>query len=139
MVFDQAGAHALDFVGADRCADAAAADCHAAFHLARHHCFGKRDNEVRIIIVRSQLVGAEINDLMPGGAELGDQRLLKTNPAVIRGNSDTHNFSFCSGWSWFHLRVQRIRPSARSALITLAARGPTSAMRSMSSRNTVSV
>ena len=70
-----------------RCADAATANGHAAIDLARDDCPRQRHNEVRIIVIRRRLVRAEIHNLVPGGANVGDQSLFQREPAVIRGNA----------------------------------------------------
>ena len=53
MVVDETGADAGHFVGADRRADAAAADRHAAFDLARDDCLAERHDEIGIVVVRT--------------------------------------------------------------------------------------
>jgi len=45
---------------------------------------------VIIIVVGRQLVSAEIDDLVPGRAELSDQSLLQSKPAVVSANSYSH-------------------------------------------------
>src|SRR5260221_595509 len=87
MVVDQSGTNTLNLVGANRCADTTAANRNATIHFPRNHGLTERDNEVGIIVVGGQLVSAEIDDLVPCGAELSDQFLLQTKPAVIGGNS----------------------------------------------------
>src|SRR5688572_11111203 len=68
VVVNDGGANARDLVGTDRCADAAAADRHAALYLSRHHGPSQRDDEVRIVVARVQAMRSEIDDLMPRGA-----------------------------------------------------------------------
>ena len=69
MVMDQPGADPRDLVRADRRADAAAADGHAALQGSRRHRLRERDDEVRIVVVRVHRVGAEIRDVMSRRAE----------------------------------------------------------------------
>jgi len=42
---------------------------------------------VVIIVVGRQVVSAEIDDLVPGRAELSDQFLVQSKPAVVSANS----------------------------------------------------
>jgi hypothetical protein len=65
VVVNERRADACDLVGADRRAHAAAADRHAALYLSRDHGTRKRDDEVGIVVVRIERVGAEIHDLVP--------------------------------------------------------------------------
>jgi hypothetical protein len=90
MIMNQAGAGTLDLVGTDRRANTAPANRYAAIHFSRDHRQGERNNEVRIVVIKLQTVRAEINDLMPGGLEPGDEFFLQPKPAVIRGYADTH-------------------------------------------------
>src|SRR5262249_27366044 len=77
-------------VRADRRADAAAADRHAAVDRPRRHSTGERDDEVRIIVVWIQVRRPEIDDLMSRLAKPGHQLLLQTKSTMIRGNSHAH-------------------------------------------------
>src|SRR5262245_50052684 len=104
MVVDQGGADAVNLVGAHRCADAAAADCHAAIHLPGDHRLRKRDYIVGVIIAFAQAMGAEIDNFMPRVAKLSNQLLLQSKPAVICGNAYTHIFSFESSRDFCGLR-----------------------------------
>ncbi len=80
VVVDQASADTRNLVGADRCAHAAAAARHATIHFPCNHGLSERDDQVRIVIVRSQGMSAEFDDLMPRRAELADQPSFKPNP-----------------------------------------------------------
>src|SRR5437879_10104481 len=90
VVMDQRGTDTRNLVSADRGAHTAATDGHAARDRARRHRFGERDDEVWIVIVRAQLVGPEIDDVLPGGAELRDQIRFQAKAPVIGGDSHTH-------------------------------------------------
>ncbi len=57
VVVDERRADARDLVGADRRADTAAADRHAALDLSRNHGLGERHDEVGIVVVRIQACG----------------------------------------------------------------------------------
>ena len=93
MVVNQSGANTLNLVGADRSVNATAADRDATIHFPSNHGLTEWDNEIGIIVVRRQLVSAEIDDLVPGRAEMSDQFLFQTKPAVIGGNSYAHVLS----------------------------------------------
>lgn len=80
VVVDQASADTRNLVGADRCAHATAAARHATIHFPCNHGLSERDDQVRIVIVRSQGMSAEFDDLMPRRAELVDQPSFKPNP-----------------------------------------------------------
>jgi hypothetical protein len=69
VVFDQTGADAFDLIGANGCADAAAADRHAAIHFPGRHRPAERDYEIGIIIIGGQLASAEIDNFMPRPAQ----------------------------------------------------------------------
>ena len=53
VVVDERRADAGDLVGADRRANAAAADCHAAFYVSRDDGLRERHDEVGIVVVHS--------------------------------------------------------------------------------------
>ena len=53
MIVNETGADAVHFVRANRRADAAAADRHAAIHLAGHDRLTERDNVIGIVVVGS--------------------------------------------------------------------------------------
>ena len=80
MVVDERRADAGDLVGADRRADAAAADRHAALHASRNHGLGERHDEVGIVVVRIQRVCAEVDDLVARGAQTAMSSSFKPNP-----------------------------------------------------------
>ena len=88
---DQRGTDTRKLVRADRGAHTAAADGHAALDRARRHRFGERDDEVRVVVVRAQLVGPEIDDVVAGGAKLRDQIRFQAKAPVIGGDSHAHD------------------------------------------------
>ena len=90
VVVHQRGTHSWYLVCADRRAHAAAADSHAAFYLALGHGPGERDDKIGLVVALIQGIGAEIDYLMSGAAELRDQLFFQTKPTMIRGNSQTH-------------------------------------------------
>src|SRR5882672_6597954 len=88
---DQRGADASDLVGTHRRADAAAADRHSPIHVRRENGLGEWNHEVRIVVVDLQGMRAEVDDLVPRAAELGDQLLLQGEPAVIGRDAYAHD------------------------------------------------
>jgi hypothetical protein len=64
MVVDQSGANARNFVGTDAGAHPAAADREAAFHLASGHSLREGNDEIGIVVARTQGMGAKIDYLM---------------------------------------------------------------------------
>src|SRR5262249_37888702 len=90
VVVNDRGANAWDLVGTDRSAETTPADRHATPYLYRHHRPRQRDHEVRIVVARVQAMRPEIDDLMPRGAEMGEQLFLQTIATVIGGNTYTH-------------------------------------------------
>ena len=80
MVMDQPRPDTRNLVRADRGPHTAAADRHAALHRACRYGLSERDDEVRIVVIRAQLVGAEIDDVVSGGTELRQQVFLQLEP-----------------------------------------------------------
>lgn len=102
MVFNQCGVNSLDLVGTDGGADTASTDCHAAIHRPRCDRPGQWNDEVQVIVIRPRLARAEIHYLVTGLAKSGSQFLLQFKPAVIGGDSNTHEFP--SAWIDFPRR-----------------------------------
>jgi hypothetical protein len=90
MIVKETGADAVCFVRANRRAGAAAADRHAAIHLAGHDRLTERDNVVGIVVVGIQAVRAEIHDFVSRRPDAGDQFFLQSKPTMIGGNSYAH-------------------------------------------------
>ena len=90
VVRDQACAGSRNFVGAHGRANAAAANRHSAFYLARRNSPGQRDNKVWIVVAWVQFEGAEFDNLMTCCSESSAQFLLQPKSAVIGGDSDAH-------------------------------------------------
>ena len=119
VVVDERGADARDLVGADRRADAASADGHAAFDRPRHDGAGERDHEVRIVVVRVEGVGAEIDDPCPAERRCATFSSCFAEAAVIGRDSDAHRVISSSRAIWGDpaaARSARIRacPDARA-------------------------
>ena len=71
MIVNKPGADAWDLVGANRRAHTAAADRDTTFYLPPGDGSGERNDEIRIIVERNQVMGTEIDDLMLSRTELG--------------------------------------------------------------------
>src|SRR5262245_62571915 len=56
VIVDQGGTNTWHLVGADRSTHPTPADGYAAFDRTRRHGIGKGDDEVRIVIIRGELV-----------------------------------------------------------------------------------
>src|SRR5262249_28418034 len=80
MVMDQPGPDARNLVRADGGPDTAATDGHTALDRACRDRLAERDDEVRIVIVRVELLRAEINDVVSSRTEPLDQVLLQFEP-----------------------------------------------------------
>jgi hypothetical protein len=76
VVVNQPGADTRDLVGTHRSANPATADSDAATHFSRGHRAGERDYHIGIIVSRIEVLGAEIDYLMPRCAKLDEQLLL---------------------------------------------------------------
>src|SRR5271165_1324367 len=94
MVLDESGPNAFDLVGTNGRSDAAAAHGNAAIHFAGGYSFSQRDDEIWIVVVGNQLVGAKIDDFMTGLGQLSRQLLFQLKPAMIGRNSYMHRFPF---------------------------------------------
>lgn len=96
VIVDEAGADAVDFIGADASTDTAAADGDAALDIAIGNGVGEGSDEVGVIVIRYEGVSAEIGDLMAGLAELGLNFFLQFESAVVSGNADLHKIVLLS-------------------------------------------
>ena len=90
MIMDQAGAHSLGLVRTDRSPDPASADRDATLDLPGHDGSGKRGHVIGIIVVGSEVMGPEIDHLVAGGLQFGNQLLLEFKAAMVRGKSYAH-------------------------------------------------
>ena len=80
VVVHEPGAHPRDLVGADRRADAAAADRHAALDPSRDHGLRQRHDEVGIVVVRIQRVCAEVEISWPAARRRAINSSFRLNP-----------------------------------------------------------
>ena len=76
VIVNQPCSDTRNFVCADGSADAAAADCHAAFHVPGSNRLGERDDEVGVVIARIQAVSSDIDYLVPSFAKMSNQLFL---------------------------------------------------------------
>src|SRR5262249_56759626 len=88
---NQPGGDTGNFVRPAGAPHATAAEGHAALERPRRHRLGERNDEVGIVVVRLQRIGAEIDDVVSGGAKPFDELLFQLEPAVIGGNSQAHD------------------------------------------------
>src|SRR5499427_9405739 len=93
VVVDERRADALNLVGTHCRTHTAAADRHSAFHLPGGNGPRERHDVVGIVIVLAQAMRAEIDDLMPRGAQLAEQFFLQMKSTVIRGHANAHRVS----------------------------------------------
>jgi hypothetical protein len=97
VVVDQRGPHAMDFVGTDGCADAAAADGNAAVHFSSSNGLREGNDEIGIIISCVEMVRAEVNYLVSGFAQMSHEFLFQSKTTVIRSDSNAHpKIPFCT-------------------------------------------
>ncbi len=89
-IVDQTGANAGYLVGGDGRSNAATAEGQAPFDISFCHrpCHGH--HEIRVVVSRRQRARAEINDLMPGSPKGLRHFHFESKPAVVGGQSDTH-------------------------------------------------
>src|SRR5262245_28810175 len=87
MVLDQPGVDTFDFVGTNRSAHTAAANCQTSLHFSGRYGPCKRYDKIGIIIVQHQLPGAEIDYFMFCFTQLGSQLLLQFEPSVVTSDS----------------------------------------------------
>jgi hypothetical protein len=61
---DEPSAHTGNFVGADGCPHAAAAERHSAINCASGYGPGQWDNVIRVVVSGAQMERTEVDDLM---------------------------------------------------------------------------
>ena len=94
MVMDQGGPDTFHLIGADRCANPAAADRNAPLHLAGNNSHCERGDEIWIVVAWIEAVRTEVNDRMAGRSQLRNQLFLWPESAVIGGDAHFHTMSF---------------------------------------------
>jgi len=120
VIVNQRGPDSRYLVGADRRAHAAAAHSHAARDPAARDRLGKRHDVVRIVVVRAQLVGPEIDDFVSGGAEPGDQLFLQGESPVIGRDTYEHGVLSTKGRQRREGSIASRAAASRSANTTAA-------------------
>jgi hypothetical protein len=93
--------NAGNLIGANRCADTAAADRYTTIDLAGHDRLRERNDDIWIVVNWVQTVSAKIEYLMSRRSELGNHFFLQTKSTVIGSDSYSHIrfmvsiYSFC--------------------------------------------
>lgn len=90
VVVNQASPNATNLVRTNRSPHPTAADGDAPLHLSGRHRTGHWKNKIRIVIRRFERVRAEIQNLMPGRTETGNEFFLQGESSVVGGDSDFH-------------------------------------------------
>ena len=87
---DERCADSGDFVSADARPNTAAAQCDTALDHTFGNGFGKRDDELRIVVPRFLEERAEIEDLMTCRAQACGKVLFQLEASVVSSDSNTH-------------------------------------------------
>src|ERR1019366_9800709 len=87
-LMDEAGPDAIHLVGGHAGADTAAADGHAATHLAPRDGKRQRDHKVGVVVLRLRPLVPEVDHAVPAVAQPRRQVLLELKAAVVGGHSD---------------------------------------------------
>ena len=114
-IVNEAGAYAGNFICSDGCAHPAAAERHRAFNAARGDRPSQRNDEVGVVIIESQLVGAVVLDLVPGGAQRRGQFGFQRKAAVICGDSHPQHLGHRRMFN--ATRLDRQRPDDRIEIL----------------------
>jgi hypothetical protein len=65
-------------------------------HLASYDHLRQRRNDIRIVVLRHQLVRSEISNLVPGRTSARNQFLLQREASMTRGNANVHDWFLSS-------------------------------------------
>src|SRR5262245_1379923 len=90
VVVDQCRVSSGNLVGADGRSDAAAAHRDAALERSCRDCLREWNDEVRVVVVRVQRTGPEIDDVMPGGAKACEDSVFQGESTVISRDAQVH-------------------------------------------------
>jgi hypothetical protein len=90
MVVHQSSANPGNLIRTDRGAHSAAANRNSAFHFAAGNRLSERNDKVRIIVARIEVVGPHVNHFVPSFAKADDQRFLQAETTMIRCDSYAH-------------------------------------------------
>ena len=110
MIVNRTGARSRNLVGADRRADAAAANGHAPVNLPGGHSLRQWNDIVGVVVVGPQVMGTEISHVVSGFAEMVRDFMLQIKASVIPCDTDVH-IVFLS--EWVPRRARRIGSAAR--------------------------
>jgi hypothetical protein len=97
-IMDEPSAYTSNFIGADGCAYAAAAEHDSTIHCARGYGPGQGNHVIRVIVSGAQLERSEVYDLMGSTAQQIRDLLFQSEPSMVRRNSYTHDV-FSLSWS----------------------------------------
>src|SRR5262249_31550574 len=78
VIFHEGGPNAGNLVGANRRADAAAADRDTALDFSASYRASERNDEIGVVVLGRQAVGAEVDYVMSGCTEPKKQVLLQS-------------------------------------------------------------
>jgi len=92
MIFNEARANAFDFIRANGCANAAAANGQSAIEGSRGNGLGQRNDEVGVIISGIERVRAKINNLVARRPQTRSQFFLQFKSTMICSYSQMHKF-----------------------------------------------
>src|SRR5262245_33010395 len=90
MVGDQTGVSSRNLIGADRRADAAAANCNSALHFPSGYRLREGNDEIGVVVTRIEAVRAEVDYFMSRRTQTSGQIFLQGESAVIRGDPYAH-------------------------------------------------
>ena len=76
VFMNQAGTNSNDFVGGNGRPDTTSANAYSSIHVSRGNGAGKRNNEIRIIVVFARLAITEIDHFITGLAQPSGQIFL---------------------------------------------------------------
>jgi hypothetical protein len=89
-VVNKSGSYTGNLIGAYGCAHSTAAKRYSAIHLASGHGVGKRDHVIGVIVSGTQLMSAEVYDLVARASQQLRDLLFQNEPSMVRRNSYTH-------------------------------------------------
>ena len=92
MIFNEARANAFDFIRANGCANAAAANGHPAIDGSSGNGLGQRNDEVGVIIIGIERVRAKVNNLVARRPQTRRQLFLQFKSTMICSHSQMHKF-----------------------------------------------
>jgi hypothetical protein len=82
-VVNKSGSYAGNLIGAYGCAHSTAAKRYSAIHLASGHGVGKRDHVIGVIVSGTQLMSAEVDDLVARASQQLRDLLFENEPSMV--------------------------------------------------------